>query len=254
MHPRLVVAYVGGLLVACGGVDPTAVDKVTGQPGDVASVRLFDPRGTELTLHTGLVDNAITRVEVRMFAPDGSRLQQIGGGVELALLFSPASLATSAPVPGQPLMRDVIPTAASGASGSQEVSLQFPGDGSTKFFGPFHVQVQAGEPGGVAEFRLVDAREAEYTQHVPLFVGDTLRLEARLFDSSGSRLANPAADIAFRFEPETLAAALPVPQLPFWRDLTATSPAGTEGSLFVSVRFLADTVTRTYGPIQVLVH
>jgi hypothetical protein len=33
-----------------------------------------------------------------------------------------------------------------------------------------------------------------------------------------------------------------------------TSAVGTEGSLLVSVLFLADSSTKTYGPIQVLVH
>ena len=33
-----------------------------------------------------------------------------------------------------------------------------------------------------------------------------------------------------------------------------TAAVGTEGSLLVSILFLADSTTKTYGPIQVLVH
>ena len=36
--------------------------------------------------------------------------------------------------------------------------------------------------------------------------------------------------------------------------LTPTAAVGTEGSLSISVLFLADSTTKTYGPIQVLVH
>jgi hypothetical protein len=252
----VVAAVIGGVVAACGGVDPTGGTAATGRPGDVASVRLFDPRGTELTLHTGLVDEETLRVEVRTYAPDGRRLETISGGVELELLFRPESLATSAPVAGQSLRRDVVPTAASGTSGSQQVSLRFAGDGSMKSFGPFHVQVQPSAHGGVAQLRLFDAQNAEYTQHIPLFGTDTLRLEVRLYDPSGNRTTNVpgGVELAFRFEPPTLAAFVPVAQMPFWRDLAATSAAGSEGNLFVSVRFLADSVTKTYGPIQVLVH
>jgi hypothetical protein len=222
----------------------------------VAQVRLFDPRGTELTLHTGLVDEETLRVEVRLYAPDGHRLAEIAGGVDLTLFFTPDSLAASSPVPAQPLQKAVVPTAASGASGSQTVSLHFLGDGSTKSFGPFHVQVQPSAHGGVAQMRLFDSHNVELTQHVPLTSDQTTRLEVRLYAADGSRLTSVAggAEISFRFDPPSLAAAAAVPAMPFWKDVTPTAPSGTDGWLFVSVLFLADSVTKTYGPIQVLVH
>jgi len=46
----------------------------------------------------------------------------------------------------------------------------------------------------------------------------------------------------------------PNPRLPFWKAVTPTAAVGTEGSLLVSILFLADSTTKTYGPIQVLVH
>lgn len=233
---------------------PTS-NAATGTPAAIAQVRLFDEeRGTELTVHTGLPDDQSVRLEVRLYASDGHRLTDIVGGVELTLQFSPESLATALPVPGRPLQTVITATAPVGTSGSQNVSLHF-GDGSSKSFGPFHVQVQAGTH-TEGEFRLFDAFNADFTQHVPLVSGDTTRLEVRLYDSMGTRRTNipGGAEVTFRFDPDSLAAAAPIPGLPFWKAVTPTSAVGTEGFLFVSVLFLADSSTKTYGPIQVLVH
>lgn len=246
---------VAAFCCACGGAVPT---EATGpaNPADVVQVRLFDPAGTELTLHTGLVDDESLKVEVRLFAADGRRLAEIAGGVEFGLLFTPDSLATSTLVSGQPLERIVRPTSASGTSGSQQVNLHFPGDNSNKSFGPFHVQVQPSVHNGVAQMRLFDSHNAELTQHVPLFVGQTTRIEVRLYDPDGRQLTSVAggAEIGFRFDPDSVARADSVPGLPLQKDVTPTSPSLTEGVLYVSVLFLADSVTKTYGPIQVLVH
>jgi hypothetical protein len=251
--------YFAGALVglslfgACGGPLPT--NAATGSPAAIAQVRLFDEeRGTDLTIHTGLPDDQSVRLEVRLYAPDGHRLSDIIGGVELALQFTPASLATTVPVPGRPLQRIITATAPVGTSGSQTVALHF-GDGSSKSFGPFHVQVQAGAH-TEGEFRLFDAFNADFTQHVPLVSGDTTRLEVRLYDSMGTRRTSfpGGAEVTLRFDPDSLATAAPVTGLPFWKAVTPTSAVGTEGSLFVSVLFLVDSSTQTYGPIQVLVH
>lgn len=240
---------------ACGGPLPTSGGG-TGSPAAIAQVRLFDQeRGTELTVHTGLPDDQSVRLEVRLYAADGHRLTEIVGGVELTLQFSPDSLANAIPVPRRPLETVITPTARAGTSGSQTVSLFFPGTGTTKTFGPFHVQVEHAVQGG-AEFRLFDAFNTDLTAHVPLVSGDTTRLEVRLYDSTGARRTSipGGAEVTFRFDPDSLAAAAAIPGLPFWKAVTPTSAVGTEGSLLVSVLFLADSSTKTYGPIQVLVH
>jgi hypothetical protein len=255
MHRRIVAALIATTIAgSCGGPLPTGTAG-TGSPAAIAQVRLFDQeRGTDLTVHTGLPDDQSVRLEVRLFAPDGHRLTDIVGGVEMALQFSPASLATSVPVPGRALQRIVTATAPVGTSGTQRITLSF-GDGSSRSFGPFHVQVQSGAH-TEGEFRLFDAFNADFTAHVPLITGDTTRLEVRLYDSTGTRRTNIPGGVAvtFRFDPDSLAAAAPIPGLPFWKAVTPTSAIGTEGSLFVSVLFLADSSTKTYGPIQVLVH
>ena len=239
---------------ACGGPLPTNAG--TGSPAAIAQVRLFDEeRGTDLTVHTGLPDDQSVRLEVRLYAPDGHRLTDIVGGVELDLQFDPPSLATALPVPEQPLQKIVTPTAPAGTSGSQTVVLHFPGTIGVKSFGPFHVQVQRGVS-GPTEFRLFDAFNTDLTAHVPLISGDTTRLEVRLYDSTGARRTSfpGGAEVTFRFDPDSLAKAAPVPGLPFRKAVIPTAAVGTEGSLFVSILFLADSSTKTYGPIQVLVH
>jgi hypothetical protein len=247
----LVVTLPGG----CGGPLPTN-SAATGTPAAIAQVRLFDEeRGTDLTVHTGLPADQSVRLEVRLYAPDGHRLTDIVGGVVLTLGFTPESLASALPVPGRPLQAVITPTAPVGTSGSQTVSLYFPGTAATKSFGPFHVQVQPGG-GGQGEFQLFDAFNADFTAHVPLLSGDTTRLEVRLYDSTGTRRTSipGGAEVTFHFDPDSLAAAAPIPGLPFWKAVTPTSAVGTEGSLSISVLFLADSTTKTYGPIQVLVH
>jgi hypothetical protein len=91
---------------------------------------------------------------------------------------------------------------------------------------------------------------------VPLVSGDTTRLEVRLYDSTGARRTSIAggAEITFHFDPDSVAVAAPLAGLPFWKAVTPTSAVGTEGSLSVSVLFLADSSIKIYGPIQALVH
>jgi hypothetical protein len=239
---------------ACGG-DLSLDGAAPGTPPAVAQVRLFDPFGREVTVHTALPDDQSLLLEARLYAPDGHRLTEIIGGVEFTLQFTPESLAVSAPVPREPLRRLVTPTAAAGTSGSQLVTLHFAEDGSSKSFGPFHVLVERG--GGFStEMRLFDSSNAELTQHVPLVAGETTFIEVRLFDSTGARRTDipGGVQIRFRFDPDSLAHAEPIPQQPFWQTVTPTAAIGTEGSLFVTVLFLADSTIKTFGPIQVLVH
>ena len=241
------------ICAGCGGPLPTTAAS-TGTAAAIAQVRLFDVQGRDLTRHTGLPDDQSLRLEVRLYAPDGHRLTDIVGGVEATLQFTPPSLATSAAVPGRPLQRIITPTALSGTAGAQMVLLSFPG-APPKAFGPFHVQVESPNTSG-AEMRLFDNFNEELTQHVALFTTDTRRIEVRLYDSTGSRLTDIPGGVegSLRFEPASIGIAEPVAGLPLWWDVSPTAPLGTEGALFVSVLFLASNVTKTYGPIQVLVH
>jgi hypothetical protein len=128
------------LLAACGAPHPTGGGSPA-DPQDVASVRLFDAAGMELTFHMPLTSGETTRVEVRMYAANGRQIVSVTGGEELDFTFSPSTLASSTPVDGEPLDRDVTPTATPGTPGTLEVALHFPADLSTKTFGPFDVLV-----------------------------------------------------------------------------------------------------------------
>lgn len=256
--PALSQALAAVLCAGCGGDFPIIGGPGPGSvglPADVVQVRLFDAGGADRTLHTGLLDNEMVQMEARLFAADGRRLTEITGGVDFALRFVPDTLATSTPIPGEPLQRLITPTAVSGSVGSQSVELHFPGDNSTKTFGPFHVQVEPSVHNGVAEMRLFDSRGADMTGHIPLVIGDTLRLEVRLYDTEGRQLTNVAAEIGFRVEPDSVAASRPVAGMPFFKDLYSTATTAlAEASLFVSVLFLADSVTKTYRPVEILLH
>jgi hypothetical protein len=129
------------LLAACGGSTGGGNPDGLGDPGDVASVRLFDGAGMELTFHMPLATGETTRVEVRMYAANGRQIMTVTGGEELDFTFAPSSLASSTPVNGESLIRDVTPTAPPGTPGTLEVALHFPADASTKTFGPFDVLV-----------------------------------------------------------------------------------------------------------------
>ena len=127
-------------LAACGAPHPTAGGSPA-NPQDVASVQLFNSGLGDLTFHIPLFPGDTLRVEVRMYAADGSQIMSVTGGEELDFTFSPPALASSTPVNGESLVRDVSSSAPAGTPGTLEVALHFPADLSTKTFGPFDVLV-----------------------------------------------------------------------------------------------------------------
>ena len=139
---RLLGTVLLGLLAGCSGTASTGVP--SGPSNDVASVRLFDPLGVELTQHMALFHGQTLRVRVRLYAADGHEVTDVVDGARVAFKFTPDSLATSASVSNQPLMRDVTPTATSGTGGGLTVSLFVGADSvPTKAFGQFDVLVHS---------------------------------------------------------------------------------------------------------------
>src|SRR5437016_13372440 len=112
MRTRLLLGVLGAAFAACGGggmgggADPGAGP---GEPHDVASVRLFDSTGGELTLHMPLFDSVQLRVGVRMYAANGRYLTSVTGGQDMPFTFTPEGLASSPPATAPPLARDVTP-------------------------------------------------------------------------------------------------------------------------------------------------
>ncbi|HEY6159131.1 MAG TPA: hypothetical protein VIV88_16915 [Gemmatimonadales bacterium] len=144
MRTTLLLGVLGAALAACGGgvvgggAGPGAGP---GEPHDVASVRLFDSTGGELTFHIPLFDSVPLRVVVRMYAANGRHLTSVTGGQDMQFTFTPTGLASSTPVTGQPLARDILSVAAPGTGGTLDVTLSFPADTSTKTFRGFEVLV-----------------------------------------------------------------------------------------------------------------
>ena len=126
------------LLAGCGAPHPTGGGRPA-NPQDVASVRLFNSGLGDLTFHMPLFPGDTLRVEVRMYAANGSQIMSVTGGEELAFTFSPPTLASSTPLNGESLIRDVTSSAPSGTPGTLEVALHFPADASTQTFGPCDV-------------------------------------------------------------------------------------------------------------------
>ena len=108
-----------------------------GFPADVRSIRLFDDAGTDRTQHVFLFPDSILQLEVRLYADDGQFLLEVVGGLEMTMSFTPPTIASSVPMPGEQLIRAVTTTAPGGTLGSLMVSLRFLEDGSIKTFGPF---------------------------------------------------------------------------------------------------------------------
>jgi hypothetical protein len=98
--PPVLVCLSAAALAACGGT--LSNDTPTQQNVEVASVRLFDAKGSELTQHIPLVTGQTTRVVVRLYAPDSREIATVPGGVELGFTFAPTTLASSEAVPAQP--------------------------------------------------------------------------------------------------------------------------------------------------------
>lgn len=113
-----------------------------------------------------------------------------------------------------------------------------------------------GDPADVASVRLFDKNDAELTFHIPLFSGDTLRIEVRTYARDGHQITpvSGGAEATFTFNPAFLASSTPVTDMPLFGDLIATAPVGAEGSMSVTLLFLADSSTKTFTGFPVLVH
>ena len=107
----------------------------------VAILRLFDSTGTDISMHIALVAGKMDRVEVRLFAADGTT--RITGGVKLAFTFSPTSLAQAAPL--DTLIWTLTPTAPPDSSGSLSITVTQPTNSTPiQKFGPFQALVHPG--------------------------------------------------------------------------------------------------------------
>jgi hypothetical protein len=113
-----------------------------------------------------------------------------------------------------------------------------------------------GTPAEVRSIRLFDGAGVDRTAHLFLFRADTTPLEVRLYADDGRSLVNVlgGVEMTFAFDPASLGTSLPIAGVPLTRLVTTDAAVGTLGDLRVTLRFLADNSTRTFGPFECLVH
>ena len=110
-------------------------------------------------------------------------------------------------------------------------------------------------PPEVASVRLFVGVQ-DVTDHIALLLGQTLRIEVRLYAANGGRIAagDGEFDVQFGFSPSSVATAAAVPSSPLERDVTATAPAGTHGTLMVACDDHRLMSLKQFGPFEILVH
>ena len=113
-----------------------------------------------------------------------------------------------------------------------------------------------GEPNEVSAIRLFDGAAVDRTDHLFLFLSDTLHLEVRMYAYDGRHLTSVrgGVELTLTFTPSTVATAAPTPADPMVYAVTTTAPVDATGELRVRLRFLIDGSEKTFGPFECRVH
>ena len=115
----------------------------------------------------------------------------------------------------------------------------------------------AGPLARAASIRLYEVVTGDdWTAHIPLTHGYTVRLQVRLYAADGRQI-QPLQDqvaMSFVFTPDSLATAVTADSLLLLEDVTPTASVGTGGNLNVTLTAPAIGTTKTFGPFSVLVH
>jgi len=98
--------------------------------------------------------------------------------------------------------------------------------------------------------------QADVTEHVPLNAGLTQRIVVNLYAADGRRIMgiDDRFELAFAFDPDSLATATAVNSEPLQKDVTPTASGGTPGTLSVTVSRPERGTVQTFGPFEVLIH
>jgi hypothetical protein len=124
--------------MACGSTPEPAGP---GLPADVASIRLFDSSGGDVSAHIVLVATKTQQFDVRMYAANGAEITSVAGGVQVTFTFTPSTIATVAPVADEPLRKHVTTTGPKDTPGSLTVELLFPATLNVRTFPGFQCLV-----------------------------------------------------------------------------------------------------------------
>lgn len=120
-------------------------------------------------------------------------------------------------------------------------------------------------PSGPVSLPLADAASArvytvqtnqDWTGHIPLTEGYTVRLQVRLYTGSGREIVPPAhpVHLSFSFSPATLATATVADSALETFDITPTDPPDSDGGLTITLTEGATATTKSFGPFYILVH
>jgi hypothetical protein len=112
-----------------------------------------------------------------------------------------------------------------------------------------------GQPGDVQFIRLFTIAGVDQTQHIFLFGQDTVLLDVRMYAGDNHEITSVPGGVEtrFAFNPDS-ANSFPVPGAPLRRGVTTNASNGTLIALSVTLLFLADSTTKTFGPFECLVH
>lgn len=97
---------------------------------------------------------------------------------------------------------------------------------------------------------------ADWTNHIPLTTGYTVRLTIRLYTADGRQitpLLHPLT-MGFSFSPTTLATATVADSTLLLFDVTPVDSAGTAGNLTIMLTEPSTATSKSFGPFDVLVH
>ena len=100
------------------------------------------------------------------------------------------------------------------------------------------------------------ATNADWTGHIPLTTGYTVRLRVRLYTAAGREITPPAHPIAMSFSlaPAGLATAAVADSTLLLFDITPVDSAGTAGDLHITLTEPSTATAKSFGPFDVLVH
>ena len=96
----------------------------------------------------------------------------------------------------------------------------------------------------------------DWTAHIPLTEGQTVRLRIRVYTPSGREiipLENPVG-MSFGFSPAALAAAVVADSGLLLFDLTPVDTVGADGSMTITLTEPSTATLKSFGPFYVLVH
>lgn len=97
---------------------------------------------------------------------------------------------------------------------------------------------------------------ADWTSHIPLFTGSSARLKVRLYTAGGQEITpqQHPLDMSFSIAPATLATATVADSALLLFDISPNDPAGSDGSLHITLTEPATATTKSFGPFYILVH